>query len=208
MGEECVEKCTHRGSKAVKPLVTTMMEPCLIALPDNPLIHHRRTIPCQIRIQTNCTDFCPVQLNFAKFNLSPSCTENITYHHADHCDIVDSCEYVIVHELGIDEEGIRREYVSHFHGNMTSESYISKTNRLRLSFCYRSETFSARNIQIEYKAIILPGNVPIDIGPPSVYALGCMVVVMIAAIMVILWCPWLKPCLDNTEPKEVDGYDL
>ena len=69
------------------------------------------------------------------------------------CFPLNSCEYVVVKEQGIDESGVRFEQMTRFHGDLTADTYESKTDRVVLQFCYRSETFSARNIQIQYKAI-------------------------------------------------------
>ena len=64
-----------------------------------------------------------------------------------------SCEYVVLRESGVDRQGVQTEAFTRFHGNMTSEVYRSRTNRVLLQFCYRSETFSARNIQLEFTAV-------------------------------------------------------
>ena len=61
-----------------------------------------------------------------------------------------SCEYVVLIEQGINDAGVEVEFITTFHGNKTSDMYVSKTDRVRLQFCYRSETFSARNLQLQY----------------------------------------------------------
>ena len=53
-------------------------------------------------------------------------------------------------ETGSDMNGLPVESVTSFHGNLTSNIYVSQTDGVLLQFCYRSETFSARNIQILY----------------------------------------------------------
>ena len=55
--------------------------------------------------------------------------------------------------MGMAADGIAVDHVQRFHGNLTSTTYISRTDRILLQFCYRSETFSARNIQLHYIAI-------------------------------------------------------
>ena len=64
-----------------------------------------------------------------------------------------SCEYVILRERGQDEGGTQLEEITWFDGHLTDETYESRTDKVLLQFCYRSETFSARNIQLIYKAI-------------------------------------------------------
>ena len=43
--------------------------------------------------------------------------------------------------------------VTHFHGYKTNRKFESLTDKILLQFCYRSETFSGRNIQIKYRAV-------------------------------------------------------
>ena len=50
----------------------------------------------------------------------------------------------------MDNFGAEIEETVRFHGNMTKEEYVSQTNKIVLQFCYRSATFSARNLQITY----------------------------------------------------------
>ena len=64
-----------------------------------------------------------------------------------------SCEYILLHERGYALDGSELNEVTHFHGHHTKRKYVSKTDRILLQFCYRSETFSGRNIQVQYRAI-------------------------------------------------------
>ena len=63
------------------------------------------------------------------------------------------CEYIVVKETGIQVDGTALEKLHIFHGLKSGDVYMSTTNRVLLQFCYRSETFSARNIQLQYKAL-------------------------------------------------------
>ena len=63
-----------------------------------------------------------------------------------------SCEYVVLREHGANKDGIEIDELIRFHGDMTEDIYVSQTNRVLLQFCYRSETFSARNMLITYRA--------------------------------------------------------
>ena len=63
-----------------------------------------------------------------------------------------SCEYVILHELGVTKDGETVDELTHFHGDKTEDIYRSKTDKVLIQVCYRSETFSGRNIQILYRA--------------------------------------------------------
>lgn len=64
-----------------------------------------------------------------------------------------SCEYVMLREQGRDEFGVNITEVVRFHGDLTSEVFVSRTDKITLQICYRSETFSGRNIQILYRAV-------------------------------------------------------
>lgn len=66
---------------------------------------------------------------------------------------VSSCEYVVLREHGVDEGGVPLDDVTRFHGDLTRDVFVSRSDSVLLQFCYRSETFSARNIAITYKAI-------------------------------------------------------
>ena len=52
----------------------------------------------------------------------------------------------------MNRDGIEIDELTRFHGDMTEDIYVSQTNRVLLQFCYRSETFSARNMLITYRA--------------------------------------------------------
>ena len=60
---------------------------------------------------------------------------------------------MVLKETGTNEEGLAIDKVNMFDGTKTGDVYVSTTNRILLQFCYRSETFSARNIQLEYKTL-------------------------------------------------------
>ena len=64
-----------------------------------------------------------------------------------------SCEYVVLREHGVNREGNGVDELTRFHGDMTEDIYVSQTDKILLQFCYRSETFSARNMLITYRAI-------------------------------------------------------
>ena len=59
---------------------------------------------------------------------------------------------MLLEERGVTKQGNTIEEVTHFHGNITSLEYESQTDKITIQFCYRSETFTARNIQISYIA--------------------------------------------------------
>ena len=64
-----------------------------------------------------------------------------------------SCEYVVLREHGVTKGGNEVDEIVRFHGDKTEDVYVSQTNKVLLQFCYRSETFSARNMQITYGAV-------------------------------------------------------
>lgn len=103
-------------------------------------------------------------------------------------------------EEGKTIEGIKAHSTALLTGKQR-KTYISKTDRLLLHFCYNSHTFASRNIRLRYsaKSSVAP---PIDIGPPSVYVIGFVVIIFIIAIFVIKWAKCLRPCLDPIPAKK------
>ncbi len=69
---ECLEQCSE-DDIVVEAL--EQEEYCSITMPDNPYrrgnINDGDIIPCQIEIQSNCFNYCHVELVFNKFDLSP-----------------------------------------------------------------------------------------------------------------------------------------
>ncbi|KAK2140993.1 hypothetical protein LSH36_1188g00005 [Paralvinella palmiformis] len=199
--KECVSRCDAYGS-VVEGL--EVEEYCSITMPDNPYREGNRNdgsiLPCQIEIQTNCTNYCHVQLHFSKFQLTP-CHRNLT-NTTEICDMVHSCEYLVLHERGVNLVGKSLRNVTHFHGYKTNRKFESLTDKILLQFCYRSETFSGRNIQIKYRAVDPTKKPPFYIGPISVYILGCIVIMLAIGIGVIRWCPAVKYCLEPPEDKQ------
>ncbi len=65
---------------------------CAVSMPDNPYTADSdgAILPCQLAIQTNCSAFCNVQLQFDKFDLE-ECEENVTDVRNDftHCHLID-----------------------------------------------------------------------------------------------------------------------
>ena len=59
----------------------------------------------------------------------------------------------MLREHGVTRGGSEIDEVVRFHGDRTEDIYVSQTNKVLLQFCYRSETFSARNMQITYRAV-------------------------------------------------------
>ena len=60
---------------------------------------------------------------------------------------------MLLKETGVDPDGGQYDLTKHFDGDMTSQIYRSRTSSILLHFCYRSETFSGRNIQLEYRVV-------------------------------------------------------
>lgn len=199
----CYNKCSF-NPHYIAEQTTEQDLLCGTYLPDNPLRNNSHIFPCQIHISTNCSNYCNVELSFKLFNLK-ECDKNLT-HEENVCSLIDSCEYVILKEIGKDSLNNNLRDVISFHGSMTSNVYRSKTNKILLQYCYRSETFSARNIQIHYKAIDPFWKPPTDFAPGTVIGLCIMVVVMIVAIFVVRYAECLKPCLDPPPANNKYGY--
>ncbi len=85
---ECQEQCSE-DNIVVEGL--EQEEYCSITMPDNPYrrgnINDGEIIPCQIEIQSNCSNYCHIELLFNKFELPP-CNHNLTSY-SDTCNIVD-----------------------------------------------------------------------------------------------------------------------
>ena len=107
----------------------------------------------------------------------------------------------MLRERGLDLFGAEVDSYTWFDGHLTTETYETHTDRVLLQFCYRQETFSARNIQIMYKAVDPTDNTGFNAGPWPVYVLSVMVVIFLIAIFVVRFSPWVKPCLDPPSPK-------